>query len=182
MGQRGPSPKPTALRVLQGNAGKVRINRDEPKPKAAPQISPPPNWLDEFARELWNRLRPQLPWLGETDLETLALYCVAYSRVRESEIMISAGGLMDAMETSEQEFEEEDAPKKKSKKRKQKAKKQRATLYVQQNPYISISRTYQKMMRGYAQELGLTPAARTRIQIDAPAKQKTQAAGGFFGG
>jgi hypothetical protein len=30
MGKRGPPPKPTALRVLSGNASKRRINHEEP--------------------------------------------------------------------------------------------------------------------------------------------------------
>jgi hypothetical protein len=35
MGKRGPSPKPTSLKVLQGNPGKRKINKSEPKPHMA---------------------------------------------------------------------------------------------------------------------------------------------------
>ncbi len=34
MGQRGPAPKPTALRILEGNPGKRPLNASEPRPRA----------------------------------------------------------------------------------------------------------------------------------------------------
>jgi phage terminase small subunit len=58
----GPSPKPTALKLLQGNPGKREINRKEPRPEAGkPEI---PGWFssDDLAtpESIYNDLADQL--------------------------------------------------------------------------------------------------------------------------
>ena len=51
----GPKPKPTAIKILEGNPGKRPLNLNEPKPL---QIAPEcPDWLlDEAKKELKNVL------------------------------------------------------------------------------------------------------------------------------
>jgi len=47
--QRGRKPKPTAVKVLEGNPGKRSLNTAEPKPeKKAPRC---PSWLEDEAKE-----------------------------------------------------------------------------------------------------------------------------------
>lgn len=41
MGRRGPAPKPTAVRFVQGNHGKLPIKADEPKPRPAQETRAP---------------------------------------------------------------------------------------------------------------------------------------------
>lgn len=54
MAQRGRKPKPTALKVLEGNPGKRQLNVVEPKPRnKAPKC---PAWLDAEAKKEWRRL------------------------------------------------------------------------------------------------------------------------------
>lgn len=53
MGRRGPPPKPTALRVLQGDRP-YRINTREPKPE--PGVPKMPTELRKEARAYWRRL------------------------------------------------------------------------------------------------------------------------------
>jgi len=50
----GPKPKPTAIKILEGNPGKRPLNLNEPKPL---QIAPEcPDWLLAEAKKEWNRL------------------------------------------------------------------------------------------------------------------------------
>ena len=73
MGQRGPAPKPTQLKVLQGTYRPDRA-RGEILPDT-PQDILPPEHLSEPAREKWLELAPMLERNGlltECDLDTLA--------------------------------------------------------------------------------------------------------------
>lgn len=49
MAQRGRKPKPTAVKVLEGNPGKRSLNTREPQPeKKAPRC---PSWLEDEAKK-----------------------------------------------------------------------------------------------------------------------------------
>ena len=93
MAQRGRKPKPTAVKVLEGNPGKRQLNELEPKPeKKAPKC---PVWLDKEAKKEWRRISKQLEDLGiltEVDMAAFAGYCEAYSRWKEAEEFISKHG------------------------------------------------------------------------------------------
>lgn len=72
----GPPPKPTALKVLEGNPGKRRLNDREPKPTVGCR---PPDWLAGEALVEWEKHAPRLERLGlltEIDGEALAALCV----------------------------------------------------------------------------------------------------------
>ena len=81
MGARGPAPKPTALKVLDGNPRHRPINRSEPRPRpVAPKC---PSWLDAEAKREWRRIAPALERIGlltEIDGTALAgcpVFCAA---------------------------------------------------------------------------------------------------------
>lgn len=58
MAQSGRKPKPTAIKVLEGNPGKRELNEYEPKPaKKAPRC---PSWLEDEAKKEWKRTAKQL--------------------------------------------------------------------------------------------------------------------------
>lgn len=78
MGKRGPSPKPTHLRLLEGNAGKRPINENEPQPTGA--IGEPPDHLSDEARSLWREIAAHAPpgMLTRVDRSALAAFCVAW--------------------------------------------------------------------------------------------------------
>lgn len=82
-------PKPTSLRVLEGNRGK-RPLRNEPKP---PPLSPePPDWLDAEARAEWERVIPLLDEIGvlaRLDRSSLAAYCSLWSKYVEAETLVT---------------------------------------------------------------------------------------------
>jgi hypothetical protein len=51
----GPRPQPTTLRLLRGNPGKRKLNRDEPQPEIPPAVPDPPPHLLPLARDEWWR-------------------------------------------------------------------------------------------------------------------------------
>jgi phage terminase small subunit len=81
----GRPPKPTALKLLQGNPGKRKLNDQEPKPAAGARM---PEWFadrPELAAE-WNRHAPRLEKLGlltEIDDSALTAICILEVRLRE---------------------------------------------------------------------------------------------------
>lgn len=108
----------------------------EPHPeKKMPEC---PEWLEEEAKNEWNRLAEPLFRLGlltELDMAVFASYCQAYARWREAEEFISQHGSIVKTKTG----------------------------YWQQVPQVSIARANQAMMIKAAAEFGLTPSARSRL-------------------
>src|SRR4029077_11756272 len=78
---RGRKPKPTVLKLLDGNPGKRRINDREPA--SIPGFPEMPDWLDDEAKAEWNRIIPELHEMGvlsRADRPALTGYCNAWSR------------------------------------------------------------------------------------------------------
>ena len=136
MATRGRKPTPTAIKELEGNPGKRPLNDAEPKPqKKAPAC---PKWLDAEAKKEWRRLAKTMEAMGvltEVDMAAFAGYCQAYARWKQAEERITDRGLV--MRTP--------------------------SGYAQQVPYISIAQQYLRLMNQFAEQFGLTPAARSRI-------------------
>ena len=139
MAQRGRKPKPTAVKVLEGNPGKRSLNTAEPKPeKKAPRC---PSWLEDEAKKEWKRMSKQLEQLGiltEIDMAAFAGYCQAYARWKEAEEFITQHGTIVKTPSG----------------------------YWQQVPQVSIAQTYLKIMNKFCEQFGLTPSARSRIVAD----------------
>jgi P27 family predicted phage terminase small subunit len=135
----GPAPKPTALKLLEGNPGKRKLNTNEPKPKlVAPKC---PGHLDEVAKKEWKRLVPVLLHmrvLSEADQIQLALLCQTYSRMIEAQEALSKSSLLIKTGSG----------------------------YVQQSPLIGIISTCTQQLVTLCREFGLSPAARTKITAD----------------
>ncbi len=139
MATRGRKPKPTALKELEGNPGKRKLNDKEPKPgKKAPSC---PKWLEDEAKKEWRRLSKKMEMMGiltEVDMAAFAGYCQAYARWKEAEEFITQHGSMIRTPNG----------------------------YLQQVPQVSIAQTYLKVMNRFAEQFGLTPASRARIIAD----------------
>lgn len=136
MGTRGRKPKPTALKVLEGNPGKRPLNDNEPKPeKKAPKC---PAWLEPEAKKEWRRMAKTLETMGiltEVDMTAFAGYCQAYARWKDAEEFLTKHGTIFKTPSG----------------------------YIQQVPQVSIAQTYLKIMKDFCSEFGLTPSARSRI-------------------
>lgn len=132
----GRKPKPTALKVLEGNPGKRKLNNREPDPgKGIPTC---PDWLMEEAKAEWSRLAEKLNAMGvltEIDMTAFASYCQAWARWKEAQEHISMCGST---------FETEKG-------------------YQQQSPWVGIANTAHKLMLQTASEFGLTPSSRSKI-------------------
>ena len=139
MAMRGRKPKPTALKILEGNPGKRPLNDKEPKPEnKAPRC---PSWLEPEAKKEWKRMAKTLETLGvltQVDKAAFAGYCQAYARWREAEEFLSKHGTIFKTPSG----------------------------YIQQVPQVSIARNYLQTMKDFCSEFGLTPAARTRIRVE----------------
>lgn len=133
---RGGKPKPTALRRLEGNPGKRGYNHAEPVvPDGVPGC---PEHLGDVAREEWHRLVLVLHKMGVVtliDRAALAAYCQCYGRWVEAEERLKATPLL--MKTP--------------------------SGYVQQSPWLSVSNRQLELMGRFMSELGITPAARSRV-------------------
>ena len=94
MGKRGPQPKPTALKLLEGTYRKDRAPKNEPKPKV--QAPSCPSWLRPEAKAEWKRLAPELVGDGlltKRDRMLLAALCDAWADFHECEKVIKEDGL-----------------------------------------------------------------------------------------
>lgn len=130
--------KPTALKLLQGNAGKRAINGDEPKGEILNHIPACPDWIGELGQEAWKHLAPWLTKnkiLTATDLHNLEAFCSAYHRWREAEnIYATQGPVVEG-----------------------------ATGGPVKNPAATVINESLKQMTTFGSALGLDPASRVRL-------------------
>jgi P27 family predicted phage terminase small subunit len=165
MGKRGFPPKPTRLRIAQGDPGKIlRIRGGEPQPPASePQPAKPksiacPTWLGAKAKKIWQARGPELERIGcltVLDLDMFAGYCKAYARWEEAEEFLDAHGTV---------FVVREKPKGKDKEEGREGR----IKYIQQYPQVAIAQRYLQLWTRIGECLGLSPAARTRIQVQVP--------------
>ena len=89
----GRKPKPTAVKKLEGNPGKRKLNTKELVPaKGMPAC---PDWLMPEAKKKWERLAKLMNQMGvltEVDMAAFAAYCQSYARWREAQEHITSGG------------------------------------------------------------------------------------------
>jgi len=134
----GPKPKPTALKILEGNPGKRPLNLNEPKPlRIAPKC---PDWLLEEAKKEWKRFTPELERLGLlTRIDRVAFigYCQNYAIYIETEKYLKENGRV--MKTK--------------------------SGAIKTRPEVYIANNALKFVRSFASEFGLTPSSRGRIYL-----------------
>lgn len=135
---RGRKPKPTALKIREGNPSRRPLNAHEPKPpKALPRC---PAHLSPTAKAEWRRLARTLNEMGVltlSDRAAFAAYCQAYGRWVEAEQKLAETPVLLKTPSG----------------------------YVQQSPWLSIANKQMELMGKYMAELGLTPAARSRVVV-----------------
>ena len=143
MGRRGPPPKPSALNELHGNPGHRRRNPREPKPRwDTPRC---PAWLSPEAKTVWRRVVPELRHmrvLSFVDGDAVAAYCQTFARWKAAEEFLVKHGDVYPIRDEKNRVK-----------------------CMAQFPQVAISRNLLLVLKGYQQEFGLTPSARTRIEV-----------------
>lgn len=142
---RGRKPKPTRLKLLEGNPGKRPISGREPQPPAS-QPSCPAH-LSPTAKAEWKRLAQTLNRIGvltQVDRAALAAYCQAYGRWVEAEKKLQETPVLLKTPAG----------------------------YVQQSPWLTVANKQLELMVRYMAELGLTPSARSRLAVQVTFRPK----------
>jgi P27 family predicted phage terminase small subunit len=138
----GPNKKPTALKVLEGNPGKRPLPQNEPKPKPiAPEC---PEWLIGEGKKMWNRLSSEMERIGlltVIDGEAFAAACQAWKIFVECQQYINNNGLT-------YEYENKGG-----------------AVNEIERPQVKIGQKSLDQFRAFCSEFGLSPAARTRIEV-----------------
>ena len=138
----GPPPKPTHLKLLDGNPGKRPLNEAEPEYEVGCNM---PAWLPPGAKREWKRVAPQLETVGllqEVDMAALASYCIAVDQLERA---------TRALKPTRDN--------------------RRPEIQITENGYETISgaelmrRSAVKEIRAFAAEFGFTPAQRSRISV-----------------
>ena len=135
----GRRPKPTELKILEGNPGKRKLNKREPKPTSL--VPACPAHLKGIARQAWLKYSGELYRLKlMTNVDTIALegLCVAVARALKADRILEKEGF--TIRTIQGN--------------------------VIQRCEVSISKSSWEAVRKFLSEFGMTPAARSRIQME----------------
>lgn len=155
-GTRGPLPKPTALKLLEGNPGKRALDLSAGiNPRV--EIPSPPKHLSKEALREWKRITPLLEELGlisGLDRTALALYCQAQGRLYELENAFAAKVklLVDqqGLDYAEAVYQVSHAV--------------TPSGYAQQSVITQLIKSSREQVNRYLMHFGLSPAARGRVQ------------------
>jgi P27 family predicted phage terminase small subunit len=142
MGQRGPRPTPSAILKARGS-WRGDATKGEPQPEAA--LPEPPGWLTADARAVWQQVIEQLARMKvvtRADANALARYADAFVRWRKAADFLEQKGDIYTIKG-------EDG----------------TVKCVMPFPQVSIYNKLAATLLKLEQEFGLTPSARSRIQV-----------------
>jgi len=141
-GSGGHNRKPTALKRLEGNPGKRKLNDREPIADLGRPEMPP--GLSRVARKEWNQIVPRLEQMGVltvVDGKALAAYCSTYAQWMQAERNIAKYGLVTAIADPDDT----------------------GLVVLKTNPAVKIKGDSLRLMRAFLNDFGLTPASRARL-------------------
>ena len=144
---KGRKPKPTKLRIIEGNREHRPIPDREPNPD--PTIPTCPAWLRAEAKQEWKRMCPLLQGMGlltRVDRAALAGYCQSYAKWQEAEEFIFKHGMT-------YQFPKKDETG------------NIVSMYIAPFPQVSIARACLEQIRSFCSEFGLTPSSRARMTL-----------------
>lgn len=142
MGKRGPKPKPTYLRAIEGDAGRLGINTEEPTPSGVPECS---DHLSDDAKAKWREVMSSVPpgMITIADAGLLEAYCEAWAAHKDAtEQLASQRDLF--------------------------GKRQLTTESGKPSPLLRIQREAAATMASLSTRLGLSPADRSGLKLGKP--------------
>ncbi len=145
MGLRGPRPTPSAVLKLRGT---YRMDRSHKEPKAPKGIPRCPAWLDPLSKHAWKQLLPQLQKMGilsRIDSNALVRYCRSWSRWIRAEQFIEKHGECYPLKDGNGK-----------------------TKCLAAFPQVASANKLGMLLTKLEQEFGMTPSARTRIEVPDP--------------
>lgn len=157
MGLRGPVPTPSAVKQARGTYRADRAARNEAKPTGKPSC---PAWMNADAKREFRRVVKMLAAMGlvgAADGNALTRYAVTWCRWRQAVQMIEKGGEVAV-------YKDENG--------KVKA--------IQPSAFNSIARSLAEELSRLEMQLGMNPAARSRIEVQAPPVAASEPKARFF--
>lgn len=139
MARTGRRPKPSHLRVIEGNPGKRPIN--EAEPKAPPERPQRPPGMSEDAIAEWKYLVPKLDAMGiltKVDRTNLRILCEMVNLFNEATTWIQEKGILVAG---------------------------RKKGEAVKNPAVQMQRDAARLIATYSRMFGLDPADRASLEV-----------------
>lgn len=144
----GRRPKPTALKLLQGNPGKRHLNASEPKPPVGEVVKP--GALSGTASAVWDEMAPialAMGTLTTADAASFATFCELEATRRMTALEKGREGFTLFLITSITDSAGNEHMK------------------VQEHPAIKLERNTAAALRPYYEKFGLEPVGRARISL-----------------
>ena len=135
---KGRKPVPTHLKVVRGNPGKRGLNKSEPLPIG--DLSDAPEWMPEQQKLGWAYAIENAPrgLLKKLDRSVLIAWVVAEDLHRRSSEMVEKFGMLTKTPN---------------------------TGVPMQSPYLPVLNKQAQIMLKAAEQLGFSPASRSRVQV-----------------
>jgi P27 family predicted phage terminase small subunit len=135
---RGRKPVPTHLKIVRGNPGKRKLNKNEPLPIG--DLVDAPAWMTEMQKQGWNYAIENAPkgLLKKLDRSVLVSWAIAEDLHRRASEMVEKFGILTKAPNSGAPI---------------------------QSPYLPVVNKQAMIMLKAAELLGFSPASRSRVQI-----------------
>lgn len=154
MGARGPAPKATNMRILEGNPSRRPLNTDEPQPATGAVC---PGWMGDGAREVWEEVAPVLEECGiltKADAVMFAAWCdaVANYKAVSKEIEVAS---IEACQPANLQYESVEPSDR---------------IYADKvmKALIASQRNFAELMVKFGTKFGLSPSDRTGLKVNKP--------------
>jgi P27 family predicted phage terminase small subunit len=156
----GRRPKPTALKILQGNPGQRRLNEHEPKPPQGAVNRP--QTLSKHACAVWDELAPialAMGTLTRADVCSFGTLCELESTRLMASAEKSREGFTPFLMTTITDSAGNEHPK------------------VAEHPAVKLERNTAAALRPYYEKFGLEPVGRARLVVKQDEAPKSKWAG-----
>lgn len=147
MTKRGPKPKPTNLRIFEGNPSRRALNEHEPQ-SDLPAVKPSAVGMDEIASLEWDRVLAAMPpgIYSALDTGALATYALAWSLLVKSQKEIDEHGVTERLFKQTRDGDV-------------------LLVGVSVNPAVRTWKAASETLVKMTDRLGLNPSVRTRLQV-----------------